>query len=352
MIHKESFGTLSDGREADLFILKNSSGMTIAITNYGAAIVSIITPDRHGRFADITLGYDRVNGYESGIAYFGGVVGRYANRIAGGAFPLDGKIYHVTINDQPNCLHGGRLGFNKVLWNAEIVKSAPEPSVKMTYTSPDGEEGFPGVVVVSVVYTLTEDNRICMEFSASSDQPTIFNICNHSYFNLTGDLTRTILDHELMIHAEKYTPVDRFLIPTGELAPVAHTPFDFRKMTRIGDRIDADHEQIKKCKGYDLNWVLENYTKQVRKIVELHDPFSGRRLEIWTDQPGVQFYSGNSLDGSQIGKQKIRYQRWTGLALETQLYPDSPNHPQFPTAVLRQGQTYHQTTIYCFTAPK
>jgi aldose 1-epimerase len=266
MIHKESFGTLLNGKNADLFTLKNSSGMTVTITNYGAGIVSIITPDRHGHWADVALGYDNLNGYVLGTAYFGGVVGRYANRIAGGAFQLDGKNYHVTVNDGPNCLHGGKIGFNKVLWSAKILKSSPEPSIMMTYISPDGEEGFPGTAIVSVTYTLTEDNQIRMDFSGTSDRTTILNVCNHSYFNLTGDPTKSILDHELTIHAERYTPVDQYLIPTGELAVVANTPFDFRKRTRVGNHIDDDHDQIKKCNGYDLNWVLDSYTGSDSKI--------------------------------------------------------------------------------------
>lgn len=352
MINKESFGILSDGREAHLYTLKNVAGMVVAITDYGASVVSISAPDQSGKVADIALGYDRLSGYVQGGVYFGGTVGRYANRIASGQFKLDGKTYQATINDGQNCLHGGKIGFNKVLWSAEKIQTSKDPAVKFTYTSQDGEEGFPGTVIVTVTYTLTHDNSLRIDFTGTTDRITILNLSNHSYFNLTGDPTKTILNHELMIYADLFTPVDGRLIPTGELASVANTPFDFRKPTPIGLHINDDHDQLKKCKGYDLNWALNDYTKKVRRAAELKDPLTGRAMIVWTDQPGLQFYSGNFLNGSEIGKKGIKYQNRTGLALEAQLYPDSPNHPKFPTATLKPGQTYKQTTIYQFSIAK
>jgi aldose 1-epimerase len=349
MINKESFGKLSDGREAHLFTLKNRAGMIVVITDYGATVVSILVPDRNGKIADIALGYDRLSGYVSGGVYFGGIVGRYANRIARGRFKLDGKTYQATINDKQNCLHGGKTGFNKVLWSAESLETSKDPAVKFTYISHDGEEGFPGTVVVTATYTLTHDNSIRIDFTGTTDRTTILNMSNHCYFNLTGDPAKTILNHELMIHADRFTPVDNHLIPTGELASVANTPFDFRKPTPIGLHINDNNDQLKKCKGYDLNWALNNYTKKVRKVAELKDPFSRRVMNVWTDQPGLQFYSGNFLNGSEIGKNGAKYQHRTGLALEAQLYPDSPNQPKFPTATLQPGQSYQQTTIYQFS---
>ncbi|HUI30153.1 MAG TPA: aldose epimerase family protein, partial [Candidatus Acidoferrales bacterium] len=352
MIRKELFGKLSDGREAYLFTLKNEAGMTVTLTDYGASIVSVKVPDRDGKLADVALGYDSLAGYVNGTVYFGGIVGRYANRIAGGKFTLDGKTYQVTVNDGQNCLHGGKIGFNKVLWTAEPAESPEGSSVRFTYASKDGEEGFPGTVTVTATYTLTKDNAIRIDFTGTTDKTTILNMCNHSYFNLTGDPTKTILDHELMINADKFTPVDSNLIPTGELASVVNTPFDFLKPTRIGARINDNNDQLKKCRGYDLNWVLNDYTKKIRLAAELYDPSSGRVMDVLTDQPGIQFYTGNFLNGSEVGKNGVRYQYRTGLALETQLYPDSPNKPGFPSPTLKPGETYRTTTIYKFSVKK
>ncbi len=351
MVKKELFGKLSDGREAYLFTLKNAAGMTVRITNFGATVVSILVPDRDGKFADVVLGYDSLGSYVDGTVYFGGIVGRYANRIAGGKFKLDGKTYQVTVNDGLNCLHGGKIGFNKVLWTAEPLEGK-DPAVKFAYVSKDGEEGFPGTVTVTATYTLTKDNAIRIDYTGMTDKTTILNVCNHSYFNLTGDPTKTILNHDLMINADRFTPVDSNLIPTGKLASVSNTPFDFRKMTQVGARINDDNDQLKMCKGYDLNWVLNGYTKKVRKAAELYDPSTGRVMDVLTDQPGIQFYSGNFLNGSDVGKNGIKYEYRTGLALETQLYPDSPNEPKFPSATLKPGQKYKTTTIYKFSVKK
>ncbi|HEY9165776.1 MAG TPA: aldose epimerase family protein [Candidatus Kryptonia bacterium] len=352
MIEKSPFGKLSDGREAHLFTLKNASGMTVKITDYGASVVSVLVPDRNGKVSDVALGYDSVGGYENGKAYFGGIVGRYANRIAKGQFSLDGKAYQVTVNDGANTLHGGKIGFNKVIWNAEPLETSKGPALKLTYISKDGEEGFPGTVTVTATYTLTKDNSIRIDYTGTTDKRTILNVCNHSYFNLSGDTGKTILDEELMIAADRFTPVDKGLIPTGVLEKVSGTPMDFRKMTAIGARINSDNDQLKTCGGYDLNWVLNNYDKKVRKVAELYDPSSGRVIDLSTDQPGLQFYTGNFLNGSEVGKNGVHYQYRTGLALETQLYPDSPNEPKFPTATLKPGQTYKQTTIYKFSVKK
>ena len=351
MINKEAFGKLADGREAYLYTLKNSNGMTLKLTNYGATVVSISAPDRDGKFSDVTLGYDSVSGYVNGTVYFGGVVGRYANRIANGRFELDGKTYQVTTNEGKNTLHGGKIGFNKVLWTAEPIEGE-EPAVKFTYVSKDGEEGFPGTVTVTATYTLTKDNAVRLDYTGTTDKTTILNVCNHSYFNLSGDPAKTILDEDLMLNASEITPVDKTLIPTGKLDSVSGTPFDFRKMTEIGARINEDNPQLKICGGYDMNWVLNDYTGKVRKAAELYDSSSGRVMDVLTDQPGIQFYTGNFLNGSEVGKNGVKYQFRTGLALETQHFPDSPNEPKFPSTTLRPGQEYKTTTIYKFSVRK
>ena len=352
MIKRELFGKLADGREAYLFSVKNASGMTVQITNYGATVTSIYVPDRNGKFAEVALGYGSLDGYVNGTVFFGGIVGRYANRIAEGRFTLDGKTYQTTLNDGPNTLHGGKIGFHKVLWTAESMETPNGEALKLIYVSKDGEEGFPGTVTVTVTYTLTEDNSLRIDYSGTTDKTTILNVCNHWYFNLTGDPTKTILNEELMINADKYTPVDSTAIPTGELADVAGTPFDFRKRTLIGSRINDDDAQLKICGGYDLNWVLNDYNKKVRKVAELYDPSTGRVLDVLTDQPGIQFYSGNFLNGTDIGKGGVKYEFRTGLALEAQLFPDSPNKPKFPSATLKPGETYKQITIYKFSVKK
>ena len=349
MIEKKLFGKLPDGREVYEYTLKNENGMTAKIINYGAIVVSLETPDRNGKFADVVLGYDSLAGYIGDKTFQGSIVGRYGNRIGKGKFSLDGKEYQLSINDGENHLHGGTIGFNKVLWTVEPIESATDPALKLTYVSKDGEEGYPGNVTLSVTYTITKNNELKIDYSGTTDKPTILNPTHHSYFNLSGDPTKTILDEELMINADKTTEVVPGLITTGKFLDVAGTPMDFRKPTKIGAHINDNDAQLKLGPGYDHNWVLNNYNKQLQKAVELYDSTSGRLMEIYTDQPGMQFYSGNFLDGTIKGKKGIVYNYRTGLCLEAQLFPDSPNKPNFPSATLKPGETYKQTTIYKFS---
>jgi len=349
-VTEAAFGTLEDGGKVTLYTLTNAAGAEAKIMNFGGTVVSLKVPDRQGKLRDVVLGYDDLAAYVKDKDFFGVIVGRYGNRIGAGKFTLDGKTYQLDINNGPNHLHGGAHGFFKKLWKAEPVKGKAGPGVKLTYVSKDGEEGYPGTVTLTVTYTLTPENGLRIDYLGTTDKPTIFNPTYHPYFNISGDPTHTILDEELTIDADKTTPVDAGLIPTGKLADVAGTPMDFRKATKIGARIDAKDEQLVFGKGYDHNWVLNHYTKKVRKVLDLYDSTSGIVLQILTDQPGLQFYSGNFLNGTIHGKQGVAYQHRTGLVLEGQGFPDAPNHPSFPNAVLRPGQRYHQTTIYQFSA--
>ncbi len=349
MIDKIPFGTLSDGRQVLQYSLTNDSGMRVEIINYGAIVTNLYVKDRNGVLADVVLGYDSLRGYVDGKSYFGAIVGRYGNRIANGKFRLDGKEYQLTVNDGDNQLHGGFKGFNSVLWNAEPIEEKRGPSLKLTYTSPDGEEGFPGAVTVTVEYTLTKDNALEIRYEGKTDKATVLNPTHHSYFNLTGLLTKTILDHQLMICADSLTPVGKGLIPIGIVAGVANTPMDFRTLTPIGKHIGDKDEQLLLAGGYDHNWVLRDYNRKVRKAAEVYEPASGRVLTLFTDQPGLQFYTGNFLDGSAKGKNGIAYQYRTGFCLEAQCYPDSPNKTNFPSVVLRPGEVYHQLTVYQFS---
>lgn len=348
-IEKKLFGKLNDGTEVYEFTLTNPGGMRVSIINYGAIVISIEVPDRSGKLGDVILGYDNLDGYVNDNSYQGAIVGRYGNRIAKGKFILEGVEYQVTVNDGENHLHGGRKGFFKSVWNAESIESETEPALKLTYFSPDGEEGYPGNVNIEVIYTLTADNALKIEYSGTTDKITILNPTHHSYFNLTADPDNTILDHELIINADKTTEVAAGLIPTGKLLNVENTPMDFRTSQKIGARIDSDDLQLKLGFGYDHNWVLNDYDKKIKKAVALNDPSTGRLMEIFTDQPGMQFYSGNFLDGTIKGKNGISYQYRTGLCLEAQLFPDSPNKPDFPSATLKPGEKYSQTTIYKFS---
>jgi aldose 1-epimerase len=348
-IEKKSFGKLNDGREVFIYTLKNKPGAEVKIINYGATIVSLTMPDRNGKYADIVLGYDNLDGYVKGTAYFGAVVGRYANRIAKGKIILDGKTYQLSVNEGENELHGGKVGFNKVLWKAEPMETKQGPALKLTYVSPNGEMGYPGTVTLHVTYTLTNNNELKVQYEGTTDKTTILNPSQHSYFNLSGNPRNTILSDVLQINANEYTPIDKEFIPTGKIEKVSGTPLDFRKPTVIGARINDNFEQLKLAKGYDFNWVLNNYNGKVREVANVYDPTSGRYMQVFTDQPGLQFYSGNFLDGTQIGKGGIAYKFRSGLALEAQHYPNSPNEPKWPSVVLKPGQVYRQTTIYKFS---
>ncbi len=349
MIEKKLFGKLSNGNEIFAYTLKNQNGMTAEIINYGAIVVSLTAPDRNGKFEDIVHGYDNIDSYVVDKNYFGCIVGRYGNRIGKGKFLLEGKVYQLGINNGENHLHGGETGFSKRVWSAEPIESETDPALKLTYVSKDGEEGYPGTVTITVVYTLTKNNELKIEYTGTTDKTTVFNPTHHSYFNLSGNMNTTILDHELEINADKTTPVDNELITTGKYADVANTPMDFRLPKKIGKDINADYEQLKFGLGYDHNWVINGYNKKVNRVASLYEAGSGRYMEVYSDQPGLQFYSGNFLNGSVAGKKGIKYQYRSALCLETQCFPDSPNKPQFPSAILKPGDVYKQTTIYKFS---
>jgi aldose 1-epimerase len=346
-VTRAPFGTLPDGTAVEAFTLRNAHGVEVRAITYGAIITSLRVPDRAGHLDDVVLGHDTLAGYVEKPAYFGAVVGRYGNRIAKGRFTLDGKTYTLATNNGPNHLHGGVRGFDKVVWKA--APAASGAGVTFTYTSPDGEEGYPGTLTARVTYTLTDAGELGLEYSATTDKPTVVNLTQHSYFNLAGAASGgDILGHELTIDADRFTPVDATLIPTGELAPVAGTPFDFRKATAIGARIGQDDEQLHRGGGYDHNFVLNRPEAGQRPVVRLADPKSGRTMEIRTTEPGVQFYSGNFLDGTITGKGGTVYKYRSGLCLETQHFPDSPNHPDFPSTVLRPGKEYRSKTVLVF----
>jgi len=350
-MEKKVFGTTADGKTADLYTLKNKNGMQVSITNFGATVVSIMVTDKAGKAADVALGYDDLAGYELNKNYLGVLVGRYGNRIAHGKFSIDGAEYTLAKNNGDNSLHGGIKGFNKAMWEARDVSKGGEAAVEMKYVSKDGEEGYPGNLSVTVVYTLTNKNELKIDYSATTDKKTVVNLTNHTYFNLAGQGNGDILKQELMINADTFTPVDSGLIPTGELKKVDGTPFDFRKPTAIGARIDANDEQIKLGGGYDHNFVLNRKgATGLSLAARVSDPASGRTVEVWTTEPGVQFYTGNFLDGSFKGKGGGAYQKRTAFCLETQHFPDSPNHASFPTTLLKPGEKYHTTTVYKFEA--
>ena len=339
------FGKTKDGREAHLYTLSNKSGMQVVISDFGGTVVSIKVPDRNGKIGDVVLGYDTLAGYQEGTASFGGTVGRYANRIAGAKFSLDGKEYTLEKNNGENHLHGG---FNKVLWDAQPGAGKAGPSLKIHYLSKDGEENFPGNLSVTVLFTLTDANELKIEYTATTDKKTVLNLTNHSYFNLKE--SGNILDHQLTLKASRFTPVDAGMIPTGELRPVAGTPFDFGKATAIGARIDQDDEQLKLGHGYDHNWVLDAGMKAEPSLAAiLYEPTTGRVVEAWTTEPGIQVYTGNFLGGTPPGKGGKIYEPRFAVCLETQHFPDSPNHPNFPTTTLAPGKEFHSATIYKFS---
>ena len=350
-IARASFGRMPNGASVDVFTLTNDHGVEIRAIDYGCIIASIRVPDRTTRIDDIVLGHDTLEGYVTRSRFFGAVVGRYANRIARGRFTLDGRTIELATNNGPNHLHGGIRGFDKVVWAAETFDDADAregAGVIFKYTSADGEEGYPGTLDVHVTYTLTPRDELVIVYEGWTDKPTVINLTQHSYFNLGGDGSGEIAGHELTIHADRFTPVDATQIPTGEIAPVDGTPFDFRKATAIGARIDADHEQIRRGRGYDHNWVLNGNDGALTPAARVVDPRSGRSLTVATTEPGMQFYSGNNLDGTLVGKTGRGYGRRSGLCLETQHFPDSPNHANFPSTVLRPGERFQSKTVFTF----
>jgi len=348
----QPFGAIASGEKADLYVLTNNRGMTVAIANYGATVVSIKVPDRAGEFADVVLGFDTAKEYEDGTAHIGGTVGRYANRIAHGSFTLAGKTYTLPKNNGENTLHGGLLSFDKKMWTAKEVPSKEGVAVEFTYVSPDGEEGFPGTMTVTVLLTLLNaKNELRIDYSASTDKPTVVNLTNHSYFNLAGQGNGDILSQTLQLNASKFTPVDAGLIPTGELRAVKNTPFDFSRPVAIGERINGEDEQLKLGRGYDHNWVLDRKSRfaGIELAAVARDPKSGRVLEVLTTEPGIQFYTGNFLDGTAHVKGGKVYEQRYAFCLETQHFPDSPNHAGFPSTTLFPSKPYHSTTIFRFT---
>ena len=342
------FGTMPDGTAIEVFTLKNSRGMEVRTIPFGAIIVSIRVPDRTDRLDDVVIGHDRLEGYLTASRFFGAVVGRYGNRIAKGRFTLNGRTYELAVNNGPNHLHGGVKGFDKVVWQAEPTSTGAGSGVTYRYVSADGEEGYPGQLDVRVTYTLTERNQIIVEYVATTDKATPVNLTQHSYFNLAGDGVRDVLDHVVQINADRYTPVDATKIPTGELAPVAGTPFDFRTPVRIGARIADDHPQIAIGGGYDHNFVLTRTGGGLQWAARVFEPSTGRTLTVTTTEPGLQLNTANALDGSITGKAGHVYRARYGLCLETQHFPDSPNQPAFPSTILRPGQTLRSRTEFEF----
>ena len=342
------FGELPNGSALTIYTLTNPGGMEVRTIPYGAIIVSVKVPDKSGKLDDVVLGFDRLDGYAGNHPYFGAVVGRYANRIANASFTVDGQTYALAANNGPNALHGGTKGFDKKLWGAELFDREGNVGVVYTLVSPDGDEGYPGAVRVQVTYTLTKSNELSVEYDASTDRAKPINLTQHSYFNIAGEGRGDILGHRLTINASRFTPVDATLIPTGELTPVENTPFDFRRPAAIGARIDADDQQLGHAGGYDHNWVLNRDSDGLVPAARLEEPTSGRTLDVSTTEPGLQFYAGNFLDGTIKGKSGHVYARRSGLCLETQHFPDSPNRSGFPSTILRPGERFRSKTVYAF----
>ena len=346
---RAAFGTLPDGTAIELFTVTNGHGVELRAMTYGAIILSLKVPDRAGALDDVVLGYDTAMDYvRNNAPHFGAVVGRYANRIAKARFTLDGQTFTLAANNGPNHLHGGPKGFDSVVWRGEALPNG----IAFTYVSADGEEGYPGRLSVRVTYTLTDRDELAVDYQATTDKPTVINLSQHTYFNLAGQAARDVLDHQLQLDADRYTPVDATLIPTGELAPVDGTPFDFRQPATIGSRIDAPHPQIQTGRGYDHNFVVNGQNGQLRHAARVVEPSTGRTLDVATTEPGVQFYSANFLDGSITGKQGRAYRKRFGFCLETQHFPDAPNQPAFPSTVLRPGETFTSRTVFTFGVEK
>ncbi|HEX5991736.1 MAG TPA: aldose epimerase family protein [Thermomicrobiales bacterium] len=350
-IASESWGEV-DGEQVTLFTLTNANGMEVKITNYGGIITSVMTPDRDGNMENVTLGFDNLDAYVEGHPYFGNITGRYANRIARGTFDIDDENFYLALNNGPNTLHGGDVGFDKVVWVAEEVSGEGEVGVKLSRVSPDMEEGYPGNLTVEVTYTLTDNDEIRIDYHATTDEPTVVNLTNHAYWNLAGDGSGTTENHLLTLMASNYTPVDANLIPTGEIAPVAGTPMDFTTPHAIGERIRDDFEQLLLGRGYDHNYVLDRESPDDTSLIVaavVEEPETGRTLTISTTEPGIQFYSGNFLDATEIGAAGKMYRQGDGFALETQHFPDSPNQPNFPDTVLEPDEEFNSTTVYAFS---
>ena len=345
LLNKEAFEKEIDGKKTSLYLLENANGIKVYITNYGARVVSLLTPDKEGECADIVLGFDNIDSYLKDKMYLGCIVGRYANRIKEGKFTIDGQEYNLFLNDGPNTLHGGQKGFDKRVWDAKQEGN----TLTLSYLSPDGEEGYPGNLEIKKIYTLTDENELKMAYEAETDKATIVNLSHHSYFNLKGEGDTTILDHYLMAAADYFTPVDSTLIPTGEIRPVVGTPFDFTKAKQIGQDIGMENEQLKFGLVYDHNWVLDKDSANALTLaVKLWEETTGRVMEIYTTEPAFQFYCGNFMDGSVTGKSGKPYKYRAALAIEPQHYPDSPNHPEFPSTVLKPGEKYRQLSILKF----
>ena len=350
VVSREPFGQTKEGTPVDIYTLRNSKGSEARIMTYGGIVVSLKVPDKTGQVGDVVFGYDNLNGYLEKSPFFGALIGRYGNRIAKGKFTLDGQEYTLATNDGPNTLHGGIRGFDKVVWTAKPVETSGGAGLQLTYLSKDGEEGYPGDLEVTATYILTEDNALRIEFTATTDKDTVVNLTHHSYFNLAGK--GDILNHSVMINADKFTPVDATLIPTGELRPVDGTPFDFRTPTTIGARINQDDEQLKFGKGYDHNWVINKPMGKFGLMARVTEPTTGRALEVSSTEPGLQFYSGNFLDGTITGKGGQVYQHRAAFCMEPQHFPDSPNKPNFPSTELKPGETYHNIIVYKFSVQK
>jgi len=349
-IEKSAFGSTRDGRAVDLYTMANASGLTVRFMSYGGIITRIDAPDRAGRTADITLGFDSLAEYEQrGAAHFGALVGRYANRIGGARFSLDGREYRLAANNGPNSLHGGTHGFNEAVWTVAPRPTADGVGATLSHVSPDGDEDYPGTLTVTVAYVLTDSGELHIDYEATTDKPTIVNLTNHAYFNLGGNGSGSVADHLAAIDADHYTPIGETLIPTGTIAPVAGTPLDFRHPVPIGARVRSPHEQMVRARGYDHNFVLNKPADDALSLAaRVHDPQSGRILEVLTTEPGVQFYTGNSLDGTLVGSGGATYRQTDGFALETQHFPDSPNRPNFPSTELRPGQVFKSRTTFRF----
>jgi len=348
LIKRERFGTLEDGTAVPITTLVNDQGMTARITAYGGIVVSLTAPDRGGAFGDVVLGFDTLAEYVDHNPFFGALVGRYGNRIAKGRFELNGETVVLALNDGDNHLHGGVVGFDKVMWDAVAMETVEGPALTLMYVAADGEEGYPGALEVTVVYTLTDDNALRIDYSATTDKTTVVNLTNHSYFNISAGASPTVLDQVLMLAADAFTPVDATLIPTGEIRPVAGTPMDFRTATAIGARIDDEDEQLGYGGGYDHNWVINGQAGELRLAARVSDPVTGRVMEVLTTEPGVQVYTANMMPGTLPGKAGASYGARGAICLETQHYPDSPNKPEFPSTVLQPDERYETTTVYRF----